>query len=95
MLKNGYIAWEGNSLIDGSPIVLILTGFVLPSSNKKTGSQMIQSWILQQEFTPTHAAKEGFDRGICGSCPLKMSQYNSQFAVRNSQLISPGINPGA
>jgi hypothetical protein len=50
MRQNSYIAWEGNSLIDGSPIVLILTGFVFPSFNKKTGSEMIQSWILQQEF---------------------------------------------
>ncbi len=77
MLHNSYIAWEGNSLIDGSPIALILTGFVFPSFNKKTGSQMIQSWILQQEFVPTHAAKSGFDKGVCGSCSLKMSEVGS------------------
>jgi hypothetical protein len=77
MLQNSYVVWEGASLIDGSPIVLILTGFVFPSINKKTGSQMIQSWILQQEFTPTHAAKEGFDIGICGTCPMKMSEIGS------------------
>ena len=47
MLKNSYVVWEGASLIDGSPIVLILTGFVFPSTNIKTG-RMIQSWILQQ-----------------------------------------------
>ncbi|AFZ01257.1 hypothetical protein Cal6303_2240 [Calothrix sp. PCC 6303] len=77
MQQNSYIAWEGNSLIDGSPIVLILTGFVFPSFNKKTGSKMIQSWILQQEFTPTHAAKEGLEVGICGSCPMRMSEIGS------------------
>jgi hypothetical protein len=77
MRQNSYIAWEGNSLIDGSPIVLILTGFVFPSFNKKTGSEMIQSWILQQEFTPTHAAKEGLEVGICGSCPMRMSEIGS------------------
>jgi hypothetical protein len=60
MLQNSYIAWEGNSLIDGSPIILILTGFVFPSSNKKTG-RLIQSWIIQQNFAPTHAAKEGLE----------------------------------
>ncbi len=77
MLHNSYIAWEGNSLIDGSHIALILTGFVFPSFNKKTGSHMIQSWILQQEFVPTHAAKEGFDGGICGNCPMKLSNIGS------------------
>jgi hypothetical protein len=77
MRQNSYIAWEGNSLIDGSLIVLILTGFIFPSFNKKTGSEMIQSWILQQEFTPTHAAKEGLEVGICGSCPMKMSEVGS------------------
>jgi hypothetical protein len=77
MLQNGYIAWEGASLIDGSPIVLILTGFVTPTSNRKTGSSMIQSWILQQDFLPTYAAKQGLDRGVCGDCKLKVSEINS------------------
>ena len=76
MLENSYIAWEGDSLIDGSPIALILTGFVFPTSNRKTG-RLIQSWILQQEFVPTSAAKNGLDQGICGSCSLKLSQTGS------------------
>lgn len=37
MLQNSYIVWEGASLIDGSPIALILTGFVSSTSNRKTG----------------------------------------------------------
>ncbi len=88
MLENSYIAWEGDSLIDGSPIVLILTGFVSPTSNRKTGSQMIQSWILQQEFAPTHAAKEGLDRGVCGDCKLKMSEVGSCYVnlVANNKM---------
>ncbi|BAZ37558.1 hypothetical protein NIES4101_62510 [Calothrix sp. NIES-4101] len=49
MLRNGYVVWEGASLIDGSPIVLILTGFVNPTSNRKTGRQL-QSWILSQNY---------------------------------------------
>ena len=76
MLKNSYVVWEGASLIDGSPIVLILTGFVSPSTNRKTG-RLIQSWILQQEFAPTFAASKGLDLGVCGSCPLKLSQVGS------------------
>jgi hypothetical protein len=76
MLQNGYIAWSGPSLIDGSPIVLILTGFVTPTSNRKTGRQ-IQSWILQENILPTEAALKGLDQGICGCCPLKLSQTGS------------------
>lgn len=77
MRQNSYIVWSGNSLIDSSPIVLILTGFVFPTSNRKTGRLMIQSWILQQEFAPTYAAKHAKDRGVCGNCPLKMSEIGS------------------
>ena len=76
MLKNSYVAWEGASLIDGSTIVLILTGFVNHTSNRKTG-RLLQSWILQQEFAPTFAAKKGLDEGICGSCTLKLSNTGS------------------
>ena len=78
MLENGYTVWEGASLLDNSPIFLVLTGFVFPTSNRRTGRQ-IQSWILQQEFTPTKAAKEGLDQGICGRCCLKMSQTGACF----------------
>ncbi len=76
MLQNGYVVWEGASLIDGSPIVLILTGFVSPTSNRRTG-RLLQSWILQQDSVPTYAAKNGLDQGICGNCPLKLSNLGS------------------
>jgi hypothetical protein len=76
MLENSYIVWEGASLIDGSPIVLILTGFAYATSNRRTG-RLIQSWILQQNIIPTSAAKYGLDEGICGSCPLKLSKTGS------------------
>jgi hypothetical protein len=76
MLQNSYIAWEGGSLIDGSPIALILTGFISPTSNRKTG-RLLQTWIIQQKIIPTYAAKSGLDSGICGDCPLKMSQTGS------------------
>lgn len=84
MLRNGYVVWEGASLIDGSPIVLILTGFANPTSNRKTGRQ-IQSWILSQNYVPTYAAKHGFDNSICGSCPLKLSKIGSCYV----NLLTP------
>ena len=78
MLKNSYIVWEGASLIDGSPIVLILTGFVNHTLNRKTG-RLLQSWIIQQNLVPTDAAKKGLEKGICGDCPLKLSQTGACF----------------
>ncbi|MEA5574634.1 hypothetical protein [Calothrix sp. UHCC 0171] len=84
MLRNGYVVWEGASLIDGSPIVLILTGFVNPTSNRKTGRQL-QSWILSQNYVPTYAAKYGLDNSICGDCPLKLSKTGSCYV----NLLTP------
>ena len=86
MLKNSYIVWEGASLIDGSPIVLILTGFVNHTSNRKTG-YLLQSWIIKQNILPTEAAKKGFDKAICGDCPMKLSRLGSCYvnlAVTNN-----------
>jgi hypothetical protein len=74
MLQNSYVVWSGASLIDDSPIVLILTGFVSPTSNRKTGRFMIQSWIIRQDILPTYAAKSGQDFSVCGSCNLRLSK---------------------
>jgi len=61
----GYILYEGASLYDGSPIVVIAT---MDSKNAKTGS-MIQTWILLQNLNPIEASRKGLDSSICGNCP--------------------------
>jgi hypothetical protein len=81
-LPNGAIAWEGNSLLNDSPIVLILTGLNFPSHNSKTGD-LIQSWVLQQDYLPSQAWKEGKDTGVCGNCPLKRICYVNLIPVNN------------
>jgi hypothetical protein len=63
----GYVLWEGESLLNGDPIVAIATGFQSRSTNKKTGD-MVQTWILCQNSPPTQAIKDGADVAICGSC---------------------------
>jgi hypothetical protein len=63
----GYILYEGPSVLDGSPIVLIATGFA-GSANPKTGS-MIQTWILRSDMHPEEAKATGQDYAICGNCP--------------------------
>jgi len=67
-MANGYILWEGASLLDGAPIVVIATGFASRSTNRKTGG-MIQTYILRQDLDPVSAVRDGTDASICGDCP--------------------------
>lgn len=62
----GFVAYRGPSMIDGSPIVLIVnTG---ESTNEKTGA-MAQTYILRADTDPITANRIGADVAICGSCP--------------------------
>ena len=66
-MVRGYIIYEGKSLLDGSPIVAIVT---LKSANAKTGNT-VQTWILRQDMPPLEAVKSGNDVSICGGCKLR------------------------
>lgn len=61
----GYVLYEGESLLDGSPIVVIGT---ISSRNVKTG-KMLQTWILRSDIDPLTANRTGADYAICGTCP--------------------------
>jgi hypothetical protein len=65
--SNGRIIYEGVSLLDGAPIVVIAIGFDSGSSNRKTGD-MIQTYIIRQDMAPITAAQTGKDFSICGDC---------------------------
>jgi hypothetical protein len=67
-MSNGLVLWQGASLIDGAPIVVIATGLQRKSSNVKTGG-MVQTYILRADMEPTAAIKVGADASICGACP--------------------------
>jgi len=64
---NGRVIWEGESLLDGSPIMVIAIGFKASSKNRKTGD-MIQTYIIRRDISPTDAVQSGADFSICGSC---------------------------
>ncbi len=68
MNTNGAIIYQGASLLDGSPIVVIASGLAAKSSNRKTGD-MVQTYILRADMEPTTAVKSGADSSICGACP--------------------------
>ena len=64
---NGRVIYEGPSMLDGVPIVVIATGFEEDSANDKTGN-MIQTWILRQDVPPHHAYQNGLGASVCGGC---------------------------
>jgi hypothetical protein len=68
--SNGFVLWEGPSLIDGTPIVVVVTGITQPSTNQKTGA-MLQSHILVRNTDPMEALLQEQDYSICGNCPLR------------------------
>jgi hypothetical protein len=62
----GYILYEGPSMIDGSPIVVIVNK-IDGSDNAKTGA-MVQTFIIRSDIAPTEALRTGDDASICGDC---------------------------
>lgn len=72
----GVILYQGPSLIDGAPIVVIANRIVSDSDNVKTGA-MVQTFILRQDMRPLDAARLGYDYSICGHCPHRPSNAGS------------------
>jgi hypothetical protein len=72
------LIWEGPSVIDGAPIVVLATGVPTlkqrargaRSGNSKTGD-MVQTFILRADINPVAAIAMGADVSICGVCPHK------------------------
>lgn len=68
-MKNflGFIAYEGPSTIDGSPIVVIVNKIDSDSQNDKTGA-IVQTFIIRSDISPIEALNTGADESICGDC---------------------------
>jgi hypothetical protein len=64
---SGLVLYEGPSVINGKPIVVIATGLDKASKNEKTG-EMVQVWIMVGNKAPLQANKSGADEAVCGSC---------------------------
>jgi len=67
MKNKGFILYQGPSVLDGMPIVVIAT---LETDNRKTGN-MVQTWILRSDIDPITAYKRKMDYSICGNCPQR------------------------
>jgi len=74
MSKNGVIVYQGPSLINGAPIVAIITGLTRKSKNPKTGRDTVHMWILADNIAPTEAWRCDADKCVCGDCPLRKTE---------------------
>ena len=72
----GVILYQGPSMIDGAPIVVIANRIVSESGNAKTGA-MVQTFIIRQDMRPLEAARLGYDFSICGHCPHRPTNDGS------------------
>ena len=61
------IIYNGPSLLDNKPIVVIAT---YSNRNTKTG-KVVQTYILREDINPLEASKTGEDYSICGNCPMR------------------------
>ncbi len=82
MKPNGYILYQGPSMLDGKPIVAIVTGLRTKSANTKTGA-MLQTWILRADVSPHEAIKTGDDVSICGNCPHRGTAHGDRVSGRS------------
>jgi len=65
---NSIVVYDGPSVIDGKPIVVVLTGLAESSENSKTGN-LVQSFVIRSDVEPHAALKTGDDASVCGMCP--------------------------
>jgi len=65
-MPNGYVIYDGPSMIDGERIVAIVVGLA-GSKNAKTGA-MVQTYIIRPDMAPIEAVRAGADASICGGC---------------------------
>jgi hypothetical protein len=77
---NGAVLYTGPSALDGTPIVVIVTGLAKGSANTKTGA-MLQTWIIRQDMAPHEAQKTGADSAVCGQCPLRPANVKAARAI--------------
>ena len=84
--------WKGEGL-DGAPIVAILTGLVLKSSNRKTG-EMAQSYIVRQDMSPMDASRLGLDVSVCGTCDLRKNLVAKILAETGERKAKCYVNVG-
>ena len=97
---NGRVLYQGPSMLDGAPIVVIATGFTERSANDKTGA-MLQTWILRADLPPHHAFSGPEGESVCGDCSHRLNRtcyvrwYQAPLAVWNCWHHGAGYAPAS
>jgi len=90
-MKNGII-YNGPSLLDGKPIVVIAT---YSDRNTKTG-KVLQTYIIRSDISPLEASKSGEDFSICGDCKFRGTPTTDPVrkqAVKRDCYVNLGQGP--
>jgi len=90
-MKNGII-YNGPSLLDGKPIVVIAT---YSDRNAKTG-KVLQTYIIRSDISPLEASKSGEDFSICGDCKFRGTPTTDPVrkqAVKRDCYVNLGQGP--
>ena len=66
-VANSAVIYRGPSMIDGQPIMAIVTGLAKRSTNAKTGG-VLQVFIVRSDVSPADAIKSGAAKSVCGDC---------------------------
>ena len=85
---NGVILYEGPSMIDGKPIVVIA---IFESNNSKTNN-IVQTYIIRSDLSPIDAVKSGADVTVCGAC---MHRGNGVDGTGRTCYVNLGHGPRA
>ena len=90
-MKSGII-YNGPSLLDGKPIVVIAT---YSDRNAKTG-KVLQTYIIRSDISPLEASKSGEDFSICGDCKFRGTPTTDPVrkqAVKRDCYVNLGQGP--
>jgi hypothetical protein len=80
-------------MLTGEPIVMIVTGFS-GSSNKKTGAELLQTYILRDDMHPVEASRTGADKAICGGCKHQGLRDDEGMRVEGSRECYVNLGQG-
>lgn len=84
---SGVILYEGPSILDGSPIVVIANRITTASSNAKTGA-MVQTFIIRADVDPMAALRSGADSAVCGDCIHRPANDGSCYVQVGRSVVS-------
>ena len=83
----GIILYEGPSMIDGAPIVVIANKITAASTNAKTGA-MVQTFIIRSDIAPMDALRSGADASVCGDCPHRPANLGTCYVNVGRSVMS-------